>query len=344
MSAPFAPLLRVRHVILGALLAFSFSQTTQAAEQLQPLLVANQKSALKVLLEVSGELKDVPYEIKFSEFPSASPLGEALNAGAVDVGALGDAPYVFALGAGAALKVISITHVDGRYTTALIVRNDSPIKSVADLKGKRIVTGRGSIGHYLAIRALNEAGLKTSDVNFVYLLPSESRLILDNGDADAWATWAPYTTVATQNGARILPNGPDLLTNHSYLAATRSAIADKRVQLDDFVVRLDRAYRWANAHPAEYAAAQTKVTGLPLAVHLAVNQETKMERVSIHEGVIEGLQNTADIYQREGILNKHVDVSRGFDPSFNAIRLAAEQSAEHTANQAADQTNPQAAR
>ena len=154
MFAPFPALRRVRTVWLASVLALSFGGTTRAAEPLEPLLVANQKSALKVLLEVSGELKDVPYEIKFSEFPSASPLGEALNAGAVDVGALGDAPYVFALGAGASLKVISITHVSGRYTTALIVRDDSPIQSVADLKGKRIVTGRGSIGHYLAIRAL----------------------------------------------------------------------------------------------------------------------------------------------------------------------------------------------
>ncbi len=321
------PLLHLKHLLLGTLLAVSFTQYTQAAETLQPLRVANQKSALKVLLEVSGELKDVPYAIKFSEFPSASPLGEALNAGAVDVGALGDAPYVFALGAGAALKVISITHVNGRYTTALIVRNDSAVKSVADLKGKRIVTGRGSIGHYLAIRALEEAGLKTSDVSFVYLLPSESRLILDNGDADAWATWAPYTTVATQSGPRILPNGPQLLTNHSYLAATSKAIVEKRAQLDDFVVRLDRAYRWANAHPQEYAAAQARITGLPLDVHLAIAKDTKMERVSIDDSVIRGLQHTADIYQREGILNKHVDVSQGFDPAFNAIRLAAEQAA-----------------
>jgi len=333
MSVPISKTFRAKNLLLGALLALSFSQYSQAADALQPLLVANQKSALKVLLEVSGELKDVPYEIKFSEFPSASPLGEALNAGAVDVGALGDAPYVFALGAGASLKVISITHVNGRYTTALIVRNDSPIKSVADLKGKRIVTGRGSIGHYLAIRALDEAGLKTSDVKFVYLLPSESRLILDNGDADAWATWAPYTTVATQSGARILPNGPNLLTNHSYLAATSKAIAEKRAQLDDFVVRLDRAYRWVNAHPKEYAAAQTKVTGLPLEVHLAVNRDTRMERVSIDDSVVQGLQSTA--YQREGILNKHVDVSNGFDPQFNAIRLAAEQAAEQKNSQAA---------
>ena len=75
------------------------------AADLQPLLVANQKSSIKVLLEVSGELKNVPYDIQFSEFPAAAPLGEALNAGAVDIGALGDAPYVFALGAGDRVRI-----------------------------------------------------------------------------------------------------------------------------------------------------------------------------------------------------------------------------------------------
>jgi sulfonate transport system substrate-binding protein len=330
MRSPIDLRASARHLMLAALLMLNLPFTAQAAE-LEPLLVANQKSALKVLLQVSGELKDVPYEIRFSEFPSASPLGEALNAGAVDIGALGDAPYVFALGAGAPLKVVSITHVEGRYTTALIVRNDSPIKSVAELKGKRIVTGRGSIGHYLAIRALNEAGLSTGDVKFIYLLPSESRLVLDNGQADAWATWAPYTTVATQHDARILPTGGELLTNHSYLAATSKAIAEKRVQLDDFVARVDRAYRWTNTHPAEYAAAQAKVTGLPVEVHLATAKETHMAPVDIDDSVISGLQNTADIYQREGILTRHVDVSQGYDKSFNAVRKAAAAAAEQAA-------------
>lgn len=330
MYSPIDLRAHARHLMLAAVLLLNLPFTARAAE-LQPLLVANQKSALKVLLQVSGELENVPYEIRFSEFPSAAPLGEALNVGAVDIGALGDAPYVFALGAGAPLKVVSITHVEGRYTTALIVRNDSPIKSVADLKGKRIVTGRGSIGHYLAIRALNEAGLSTADVKFLYLLPSESRLVLDNGDADAWATWAPYTTVATQHDARILPTGGNLLTNHSYLAATSKAIAEKREQLDDFVARVDRAYRWTNAHPAEYAAAQAKVTGLPLEVHLATAKETHMEPVDINDSVISGLQSTADIYEREGILSRHVDVSQGYDKTFNAVRKAASAAAQQAA-------------
>ena len=314
-----------KRLLLGTALALGLFSSVQAAD-LQPLRVANQKSTIKALLEASGETQNVPYEIKWSEFPSASPLGEALNAGAVDVGALGDAPYVFALGAGASLKVISIIHAQGRNTTALLVPKDSPIKTAADLKGKKIVTGRGSIGHYLAIRALNDAGLSTQDVQFIFLLPAESRLVLDNGTADAWATWDPYTTVVTsQSNARVLVSGKNLLSNHLYFAATRQAIADKRVQLDDFVARVDRAYAWANSHPDEYAAAQARITGLPLAVHIEVAKDTHLSPVAIDDTVIHGLQATADTYVKEGLLSKHIDVSQGFDESFNAKRTRLDQ-------------------
>lgn len=314
-----------KRLLLGAALALGLLSTVQAGD-LQPLRVANQKSTIKALLEASGESQNVPYEIKWSEFPSASPLGEALNAGAVDVGALGDAPYVFALGAGASIKVISIIHAEGRNTTALLVPKDSPIKTAADLKGKKIVTGRGSIGHYLAIKALNDAGLTTQDVQFIFLLPAESRLVLDNGTADAWATWDPYTTVVTsQSDARVLVSGKHLLSNHLYFAATGQAIADKRVQLDDFVARIDRAYAWANTHPEQYAAAQAKITGLPLAVHIEVAKDTHPSPVTIDDTVIHGLQATADTYVKEGLLSQHIDVSQGFDSSFNAQRIPLEQ-------------------
>lgn len=314
-----------KRLLLGAALALGLLSTVQAGD-LPPLRVANQKSTIKALLEASGESQNVPYEIKWSEFPSASPLGEALNAGAVDVGALGDAPYVFALGAGASIKVISIIHAEGRNTTALLVPKDSPIKTAADLKGKKIVTGRGSIGHYLAIKALNDAGLTTQDVQFIFLLPAESRLVLDNGTADAWATWDPYTTVVTsQSNARVLVSGKHLLSNHLYFAATGQAIADKRVQLDDFVARIDRAYAWANTHPEQYAAAQAKITGLPLAVHIEVAKDTHLSPVTIDDTVIHGLQATADTYVKEGLLSKHIDVSQGFDSSFNAKRIPLEQ-------------------
>ncbi|BAP45713.1 aliphatic sulfonate ABC transporter periplasmic substrate-binding protein [Pseudomonas sp. StFLB209] len=304
--------------LLGGSLLFS---TLSQAADLAPLKVANQKSSYKLLLQAAGELKDVPYTIEFSEFPAAAPLGEALNAGAVDVGGLGDAPYVFALGAGSPLKVVSITHADGRFSTSILVPKDSPLKTAADLKGKRVVTNRGSIGHFLVIKALRDAGLQSSDVTFVNLLPSDARSALESGNADAWSTWDPYTTIAiTQNGARILRKGDDLLTNHLYTAATSKAIAEKRVQLDDFVQRLDRAWAWANQHPKEYAQAQAKVTGLPLEVHLASAEATDFQKVAITDQVVANLQQTADIYREEGILSKPVDVSKGFDPSFNTVR------------------------
>lgn len=304
--------------LLSAALLCLAAASVHAAD-LQPLKVANQKSTIKTLLQVSGELAHVPYTIDFSEFPAAAPLGEALNAGAVDVGALGDAPYVFALGAGAPLKVVSITHLEGRYTTALLVPKDSPIHQASDLKGKRIVTTKGSIGHLLAIKALQQAGLKSSDVSFAFLMPSESRVVLENGSVDAWSTWDPYTTVATASGQeRVLVSGETLLSNHLYLAATAKAIEGKRPQLEDFVARVDRAWQWANAHPKEYATAMAKVTGLPVEIQLAAAQNTHMQRVAIDDQVVRGLQQTADLYRSEGILTRPVDVSQGFDPSFNA--------------------------
>ncbi|TBV04187.1 ABC transporter substrate-binding protein [Stutzerimonas kirkiae] len=302
-------------------LALSLATPLALAAELQPLRVANQKSSLKLLLEAAGELDRLPYRIDWSEFAAAAPLGEALNAGAVDVGALGDAPYVFALGAGAPLKVVAITHADGRFSTSILVPRDSPLRSVADLEGKRVVTNRGSIGHYLVIRALQDAGLKSTDVTLVNLLPSDARSALESGNADAWSTWDPYTTIAiTQNGARILRKGDDLLSNHLYLAATSQAIAGKRAQLDDFVQRLDRAWQWVNEHPEAYARAQAKVTGLPVQVHLTSASNTDFRPVAISTQVIDNLQKTADIYLAEGVLTRPVDVSQGFDDSFNAVR------------------------
>ncbi|WP_061291641.1 ABC transporter substrate-binding protein [Azotobacter vinelandii] len=287
------------------------------AQELQALRVANQKSGIKLLLEAAGELQEVPYAIQFSEFPAAAPLGEALNAGAVDVGGLGDAPYVFALGSGAALKVVCIVHAAGRLSTAIIVPKDSPLHGVADLKGKRIVTGRGSIGHFLALKALREAGLQSSDVRFVNLLPSDARSVLESGGADAWSTWDPYTAIAITQGARVLVNGSHLLSNNFYLAATAQAIEDKRPQLTDFVKRLERAYRWANQHPDAYAAAQSRVTGLSRETHLESARNTRFQRVPIDDALIEGLQATADLYFEEGITGKRIEVSQGFDKSFN---------------------------
>ena len=135
--------------------------------------------------------------------PRRRPLAEALNAGAVDAGIIGDAPLLFALAAGARLKAIAVDKSDP-YGTAVLVRGDSPLRSANDLKGQRIATGRGSIGHFVALKALASVGLGEKDVEFRFLGPVDAKMALANGSVDAWATWEPYTAFAeTADKARV---------------------------------------------------------------------------------------------------------------------------------------------
>ncbi|WP_235498264.1 ABC transporter substrate-binding protein [Frankia sp. R43] len=135
------------------------------------LRVADQVGQLKALLEASGVLADVPYKIEWSDFSAAAPLLQALRAGAADIGQAGDAPILNALGAGAPLKVVGAARTSPK-GVAILVPKDSPIRTVADLRGKTVSPStEGSIGHYLLLGALKEAGLTPDDLTISFLAP-----------------------------------------------------------------------------------------------------------------------------------------------------------------------------
>jgi sulfonate transport system substrate-binding protein len=123
-----------------------------------PLRVGDQRGNARAVMEASGQLAGFGDRIAWSEFPAAAPLVEALNAGAIDTGLVGDAPFTFGAAAGVPIKAIAATR-ENRGGLAIIVPKDSPVQSLADLKGKRIATGRGSIGHQVVLAALEAAGL-----------------------------------------------------------------------------------------------------------------------------------------------------------------------------------------
>ncbi|MCV0192980.1 putative periplasmic aliphatic sulfonate-binding protein [Acinetobacter baumannii] len=149
------------------------------ADERVTLSLADQKGNMRAQLEAAGALDDLTYDIRWFEFPAAAPLAEALNAGAVDAGIIGDAPLLFALAAGARLKAIAVDKSDP-YGTAVLVRGDSPLRSANDLKGQRIATGRGSIGHFVALKALASVGLGEKDVEFRFLGPVDAKMALAN--------------------------------------------------------------------------------------------------------------------------------------------------------------------
>ncbi|WP_342052439.1 MULTISPECIES: ABC transporter substrate-binding protein [unclassified Cupriavidus] len=280
------------------------------------LKAGDQKGGFRALLEAANALEGVPYDIQWTEFPAAAPLAEALNAGAVDSGPIGDAPAIFALAAGTRIKLIGANRSDP-YGTAVLVRPDSPLKQAADLKGKTIGTNRGSIGHYVALKALESAGLGPNDANIRFLPPADTKLALTNGSVDAWATWEPYTAMAETSGhARVLVSGRGLSSGLSFLAATESALATKRAALQDFLQRVVRAQRWSYQHVPEYSASLARIIGIaPDAARLQFERRNTQWR-PIDAELVATQQATADFYLKTGLLKQRLDVRQTFDTTF----------------------------
>ena len=300
----------------GLLLGVIVASASHVALADTTLKVGDQQLQTRGILEASGQLKDVPYKIEWFNFPAAQPLGEALNAGAIDVGGLGDAPLIFAYAAGARVRAVAATRSTPT-DLAIIVPDASPIRTAADLKGKRIATTRGSIGHYLAIATLERAGIKLSDVSLRFMQPADAKAALASGNVDAWSTWDPYVALAEQRDHdRSIANGVDLSSGLSFQAATETSIKDKHAEIADFLKRVAAGQRWALSHPDEVAAMQSKVTGLPPEVLKTVYQRAQLHPVVIDDGLIAEQQKTADLYHRADVIKTRLDVTKSFDRQF----------------------------
>ncbi len=307
-----------RSLLLIAALA-SFTALHPLASVAEPVLkVGDQQLQTRGILEASGQLKDVPYQIEWFNFPAAQPLGEALNAGAIDIGGLGDAPLIFAYAAGARVRAVAATRSQP-VDLAILVPAGSPIKSAADLKGKRIATTRGSIGHFLAIATLERAGIKLSDVTLSFMQPADAKSALQSGDVDAWSTWDPYVALGElRDNNRSIANGVGLSSGLSFQAATDESIKTKRAQIDDFLRRVAAGQQWALSHPDEVAAIQSRVTHLPADVLKVVYQRAQLKPITIDSKVIAEQQRTADLYVRAGVIKTTLDVTPSFDAQFTA--------------------------
>lgn len=290
-----------------------------ARAQATVLRVGDQKGGAQSLMKATGALDSMKAQVQWSQFSAAAPLLEALNADAIDCGFAGDAPTTFALAAGVSARIISPTRASGA-STAIVVPEGSPIRSVADLKGRTVGTNRGSVGHSLVLAVIEAQGWAASDVKIANLLPSEARAALATGAVDAWSSWGVYVAQARLvDRARIVVDGRGgLMTGLSYLVASDTAIAHKRDALLDFTARLATARRWAATHQDEYAAVLAADIGVTAAVaQLIFERDTPMP-VPIDEQVMQDQQKTVDRYVAAGVVRSRLDARRIFDASFNA--------------------------
>ncbi|HEU0150028.1 MAG TPA: ABC transporter substrate-binding protein, partial [Bradyrhizobium sp.] len=240
-----------RRSLVVALLAAAVlplgNRIAQAADQIV-LRVGDQKGGNRSLLEISGLTHDLSYKIEWSEFPAAAPILESLNAGALDVGYTGDLAFLSVYANGSPIKAIGGVRANAD-TQAILVRNDSPIKTAADLKGKRLAGTRGGWGQFLIDATLEKAGYKITDATFAPLGPVDAKIALVAGSIDGWAVWEPYVSYAVlKDNARVVADGAGLTPTLTFIIASDQAIATKREAIADFLRRLDKARNWSREH------------------------------------------------------------------------------------------------
>lgn len=210
---------------LGLAGLLSLSVFAYAAEPAPASLrIGYQKGSVSMVLAKSHQLLEKRYPAtRFSwvEFPAGPQMLEALNVGSIDLGSTGDIPPIFAQAAGADLVYVGVEPPKPK-AEVILVADKSPIKRVADLKGRKVAFQKGSSSHNLLLRALQQAGLSFKNIQPVYLTPADARAAFQQGNVDAWAIWDPYYSAALlQGGVRVLKDGETLKQTGSFYLAAR---------------------------------------------------------------------------------------------------------------------------
>jgi sulfonate transport system substrate-binding protein len=283
------------------------------AQEKGVLRIGYQKYGTLTLLKGRGTLDQrlaaKGISVKWTEFPAGPVLLEGLNVGSIDFGTVGEAPPIFAQAAGANLVYVANEPAAPR-AEAIVVPKGSALKSVAELKGKKVALNKGSNVHYLLVRAIEKAGLQYSDITPVYLPPADARAAFERGSVDAWVIWDPFLAAAEkQLGARVLADGTGLVSNHQFYLASRP-YADKHPEIVQVLIEeLARVDEWGLANPKEAAAVLSGQTGLDAAtVDLAVERYSYGVK-PVTPAVIQEQQRIADAFFKLKLIPKPLRVA-----------------------------------
>jgi sulfonate transport system substrate-binding protein len=231
---------------------------------------------------------------------------EFLNAGSLDVGSSAGAAALLARINGNPVKAIYV--YSRPEWTALVTRPDTGIKTVEDLKGRRIAATRGTDPHIFLIRTLAEHGLTEKDVRIVLLQHQDGRLALAKGDVDAWAGLDPLMARAElEDGARLFYRNPEI--NTWGVLDTREDFAANHPELVAKVLAAyEKARAFSQANPADLKAiiaAQAKLSDEVAARQL---ERTDLSTGAIGERQRKTIEGAGLALQQAGVVPADVDV------------------------------------
>nr|WP_247887028.1 sulfonate ABC transporter substrate-binding protein [Azospirillum sp. SYSU D00513] len=275
--------------------------------------IGYQKYGTLVILKEKGlleeKLKPLGFRVTWTEFPGGPQLLEALNVGALDFGTTGEAPPIFAQAAGAPLLYVGY-EPPSPTSEAILVPKDSPIKNVAELKGKRVALNKGSNVHYLLVKALEEAKLSVADIEPVYLPPADARAAFERGAVDAWVIWDPFLAAASAaTGARTLRDGTGLVSNHQFFLAAKPFAEANRDALAAVIAGLRDIDAWARDNVREVAAQLSPKVGIPLPVLEVAAGRMSYGVRPIDEAVIAEQQRIADTFHKLKLIPKPISIA-----------------------------------
>jgi sulfonate transport system substrate-binding protein len=284
------------------------------------LQVGDQKGGTEALLRAANALANLPYKITFSTFTSGPPQIEALTAGKIDFAVTGNTPPVFGAAANSKTRVVSVW--DGAAAgEQILVRPDSSINSVRDLRGKTILVAKGSAAHANALEHLADVGLRPKDVKLVFLQPADALSAFANGQGDAWVIWEPYTAQANLTlKVRSIGSAEN---GYWFGSASVRALTDpkRNSALADLLVRYERAAQWARDNPSEWAKKYAKAVGLDLKIAELAQSHLLRLPIPLDDKVVAAEQRLANLFAAADQIPEAPDFVKWVDRRFNSVLL-----------------------
>jgi sulfonate transport system substrate-binding protein len=297
---------------MASMLSVSFA----CAQTPDTIRIGYQKSStLIAVLKTNGDLEKAltPLGVKISwhEFSSGLPLLEAINTGNVDFGAdVADTVPLFAQAAGAKLAYIA-EEAASPAAQAILVSAESPLKTLADLKGKKVAVTKGAGSHFLLLAALGKAGLTFKDISPAYLPPADGRIAFVGGNVDAWVAWDPFLTSAQrQSNARVLADGSNGLASYKRYYLSSAAYADRRSDVLNVIFRkLDETGKWVKTQPKDAAKLLSGLWGIDAATVEEANSHRSYKVGAVTTAGLSEQQQIANAFFAEGLIPVKVNAA-----------------------------------
>jgi aliphatic sulfonates family ABC transporter substrate-binding protein len=303
---------RRRFLFLSSALALAGAPRIAAAAPLKELRIGYQKTSVLLVVKAQKVLENrfepQGIAVRWVEFPFGPPLLEALNVGAIDYGYTGNAPPVFAQAAHANIQYVAVIPARGE-GQAIVVPETSPLKSLADLKGKRIAVAKGSSAHDLLVAALESAQIAWSDITPVYLAPADAAAAFSRGSVDAWSIWDPFYAIAElKQKARPLPIDPKASEQDSFFLANSAFIGQHADIVGAINATIATATAWAGDHRDETAALFAEASGVDIDAQKRAVARAEFSFGRLDDKIIAQQQGVADRFYRLGLIPEHVSV------------------------------------